>query len=67
MIRVIYTDKSTGEVEAERLEELIISGRVAAFCRSSGWVDLTCDPVRGQGGLYAGPERRKRRPNSRAA
>lgn len=61
MIRVIYRDKSTGVVAGHRLDELIATGRIAAFYRADGWVSVERGPIRGKGdnaGGYDGPERR---------
>ncbi len=42
-IRVIYKDKNVGRVNESRLEELIRSGRIAAFCRPDDvWVAVGC-------------------------
>ncbi|HET6419054.1 MAG TPA: hypothetical protein VFG19_02795 [Geobacteraceae bacterium] len=60
-IQVIYFDVSYGLVEAERLDELIKTRGIIAFRRSDGWVRVGHDPLRGDGGSYAGPERRKNR------
>ncbi|KAF0221548.1 MAG: hypothetical protein FD174_317 [Geobacteraceae bacterium] len=60
MIPVLYTANSSGTVKDQRLDELIAKGRIVAFRRSNGWVDIKNDPVRGKGGGYHGPERRKR-------
>ena len=47
-------------VDARNLKRLIAEGDILAFRRSSGWVKLGEDPVRGQGGSdYDGPERRE--------
>ncbi len=60
-IQVIYFDVSYGFVEAETLDELIKTRGIIAFRRSGGWVRVGHDPVRGCGGKYSGPERRKSR------
>ncbi len=57
-IPVIFFDDTPALVEAERLDELISYRRIQAFRRSSGWVRVGRDPVRGCGGRYDGPERR---------
>jgi hypothetical protein len=50
---------SVENVEACNLKRLIASGAVLAFRRSSQWVKIGSDPVRGMGGEeYDGPERR---------
>lgn len=46
------------------LEEMLSTGRIAAFKRSSGeWVDPAVGPLRGSSSIvrsYTGPERRSR-------
>lgn len=60
LIRVLYKDQAAGMVETSRLGELIAAGKVVAFFRSGGWVDVERDPIRGKGRVYYGPERRKK-------
>jgi len=45
-IVVRYADSSLGVVSLATLDELIESGRISAFERSSGWVDIVNDPIR---------------------
>jgi len=45
-IVVRYADSSLGVVSKMQLDELIECGRIAAFMRSSGWVDVVNDPIR---------------------
>lgn len=45
-IVVRYADSSHGVVLPAMLDELIESGRISAFIRSSGWVDIANDPIR---------------------
>jgi len=45
-IVVRYADSSLGVVSQATLEELIESGSISAFERSSGWVDIANDPIR---------------------
>ena len=45
-IFVRYADNSLGVVPRVMLDEFIESGRIIAFKRSSGWVDITKDPIR---------------------
>ncbi len=55
--RVIYRDKNIGIVNERRLEELIRSGRIAAYCRpDEEWVSIrNCTSV---SGVYnEGPEK----------
>ena len=46
MIKVIYLDASTGEVDSHLLDDLIIEGKIVAFHRSDGWVEVGKDRVR---------------------
>lgn len=49
-------------VNVRDLRRLIAAGEVLAFRRSSGWVKVGSEPVRGDGGGdYDGPERRNYR------
>jgi hypothetical protein len=53
---------STGKydmVKDSLLDELIASGGIERFLRSDGWVMKGREPMRGKGGVYKGPERRK--------
>ena len=45
-IVVRYADSSLGVVSRGALDELIESGRISAFERSSGWVDIANDQIR---------------------
>src|SRR6185369_1786973 len=45
-IVVRYADSSLGVVSKVTLDELIESGRISAFKRSSGWVDIVNGPIR---------------------
>lgn len=45
-ILVRYPDNSMGVVPRGKLDELIGSGGIAAFERSSGWVDIAEGPLR---------------------
>ncbi len=64
MIRVLYKDNTSGMVRDYSLDELISSGRIVAFYRTSGWVAVGRDPVRKSAVHFDGTERRK---NSRRA
>lgn len=57
-IRVIYPNNKYDMVKDFILDKLIISGKITKFYRSSGWVTIGQDPIRGMGGNYRGPERR---------
>ena len=61
-ILVRYKDETMGYIPSYELNNLLDSNRILAFRRSSGWVQLGKDPLRGQGcnGAYRGPERRRR-------
>lgn len=59
LIPVIYTDDSYDMVEDFMLNELIITNKIKAFKRSSGWVRIGEDRVRKID--YSGPERRGKR------
>lgn len=59
MIRVMYRNGKYDMVHPFFLETLITSGRVLKFLRTEGWITIGKDPVRGRGGTYDGPERRK--------
>jgi len=60
MIRIQHSDGRFDMVKAARLDDLIQLKKISGFMRSSGWVVLGRDPVRGLGGSlsYAGTERR---------
>jgi hypothetical protein len=60
MIKVLYTNQSSGSVEDLLLEGLIAKGKIVAFSRSSEWIVIGHDPIRGKGGEYNGPDRRKK-------
>ena len=55
-ISVIYQDGSTGAVNNDELDELILEKAVLAFRRSDGWamvgVASVRDPVRAQGSSW---------------
>jgi hypothetical protein len=48
LIRVRYHDDTDGKVDDTLLEALISTGEIKEFLRSSGWVKIGVDPVRGQ-------------------
>jgi hypothetical protein len=66
-IAVRYVDSSPGMVSKTQLDKLIESGRIAAFMRSSGWVDIARDPIRKQSPQwrYKGLQRRAGRTSIR--
>lgn len=58
LIKVLYNNDSFDMVKNSRLDEYISAGTVKQFRRSSGWVTVGVDHLRGAGGAYRGPERR---------
>ena len=59
LISVIYHDDEHDIAKPYQLDRLISSGKIKKFLRSSGWITVGVDPIRGIGGSYKGPERRK--------
>jgi len=58
-VQVLSHYDTVETVNVRDLRRLIAAGEVLAFRRSSGWVKVGCEPVRGDGGGdYDGPERR---------
>jgi hypothetical protein len=58
LIPVVLKDGTYQNVFADALNRLLTARQVMAFKRSSGWVMVGTDPVRGKGGRYRGPDRR---------
>ncbi len=58
-ILVLFKDLSYAAVKDYTLDELIEEEKILGFQRSNGWVSIGHDPIRGRGGSYSGPERRK--------
>ena len=59
MIRVMYSDGRFDMVKPSLLEKLLKEEAVTSFKRSSGWVVVGRDPIRGSGDAdYRGTERR---------
>ena len=46
LINVLYENNTYGVIKSTRLEELIVSGIITKFFRSSGWVTISVDPIR---------------------
>ena len=46
IIGVLYNNNIYGVIKSERLEGLIVSGRITKFFRSSGWVTIGVGPIR---------------------
>ncbi len=59
LLKVIYTDKTIGIVDAARLEELMAKGTLGAFLRLDGWVIVGKDPIRRGGKMFHGADRRR--------
>ncbi len=58
-IPVIYVSGQRGIVDAEDIEILIKARKIVSFRRSSGWVRVAFDLIRGEeGGEFTGPDRR---------
>jgi hypothetical protein len=59
LLKVMYQDDKYDMVRPSLLNELISSKKIKRFYRSGEWSDIERDPIRGSGGSYIGPERRK--------
>jgi len=59
-VKVLYLDQTAGGVEESFLNNLIAKGKIAAFCGSSGWIDVKAEEVSG----FA-PEQNERRKGER--
>ncbi len=57
-VKVVYQNDTLDEIEPSLLDELISSHKIKRFLRSEGWASVATSRLRGQGGTYAGPERR---------
>jgi len=62
-IRVIYKKERDGfdYVSSERLDTLIMGEEISHFYRPAErrWINIKLDPLRGKGGFYQGPDRRR--------
>ncbi len=60
-IRVIYKEKGFDYIPASLLDALIGLDQITHFYRPSEkrWISIKFDAVRGPGGWYTGPERRR--------
>jgi len=58
LVPVIFTDDSIELVSSHELDELINSGDIISFRRTSGWVRIGIDPIRKGKNDYQGPEQR---------
>jgi hypothetical protein len=59
LIRVIYFNDKYDMVNPNLFDELMASKKIKKFLRREGWTTIGVDPIRGMGGSYRGPERRK--------
>ena len=59
LIRVMYFNDKYDMVNPNLLDQLIASKKIKKFLRSEGWTTIGLVPIRGTGGSYRGPERRK--------
>jgi hypothetical protein len=57
-IPVVFRDNHHDIVSGNELDRLLETGKIKAFRRSTGWVVIGRDTIRGNGGNYIGPERR---------
>lgn len=58
-VQVLSGYDTVKEIQAKHLKRMIAGKEIIAFRRTSGWVKIGIDPVRGEGGAeYDGPERR---------
>ena len=46
LISVLYKNNTYAIIKSTQLEELIVSGTITKFYRSSGWVTISVDPIR---------------------
>ncbi len=59
-INVVYRNGVKDSISPGLLNTLISSKQVTQFERSSGWVTVGKDAIRGMGGSFSGVERRGR-------
>lgn len=59
-MQVMYQNNVIGEIDSLILNQMITSGRIKMFMRSDGWAMVGISPMRGEGGAYAGIDRRGR-------
>ncbi len=57
-ISVLFVNGQRGFVDADELDLLIKARKIISFRRSSGWVRVLFDVIRGDGGDYNGTDRR---------
>ena len=59
LIRVIYQNDKHDMIKPVLLDSFMSSNKIKKFLRSEGWITIGTDQIRGKGGHYEGPERRK--------
>jgi hypothetical protein len=59
LVKVKYTDGSTGTVSPVRLPGLLESGRIVGFQGNDGWVEVRREPTEEDAESFHGPDRRK--------
>jgi len=61
MLHVQYLNNRYDFVNTRTLDRLIAAREIQRFRRPSDkrWIDVYFDPIRGLGGRYSGPDRRK--------
>jgi diguanylate cyclase (GGDEF)-like protein/PAS domain S-box-containing protein len=57
----MYDNDTIDAVDPSFLDGLIASKKIKKFLRSDGWAAVDAGPLRGSGGSYEGPDRRKKR------
>jgi len=64
LIAVVFRDGTRGRVAPKALDLFLKVDKISRFKRSSGWVTVGIDPIRGEGdgSAYEGPERRANGP-----
>lgn len=59
-MQVMFQNNMIGEIDSVLLNQMITSGRIKMFMRSDGWAMVGVSHMRGDGGPYAGIDRRGR-------
>jgi hypothetical protein len=59
LIKVMYKNNEYAMVKPFLLDDLIASGKITKFFRSTGWVTIGVEPIRVSDYRYKGAERRK--------
>ncbi|HPS58249.1 MAG TPA: hypothetical protein PK514_09100 [Spirochaetota bacterium] len=59
-MQVMYQDNMLGQIDSVLLNRMIETGKIKMFMRSDGWAMVGVSNMRGDGGPYAGVDRRGR-------